>query len=453
MTVPWLSKPSLRLDPAVALVMSTRLALLLAAPVTLWLVATRRPVGEQGLYFIFWNIQALTQLMELGVGTLIVQFASHESPFLTWDSLGELHGDQASRLRVCQVLRDGRRWFGRVAVALTLFGGVGGAWLLRSNLAEAGVGAAAAGALTVLCTAAYLPLVPYLCVIEGCGGLIRVQRMRLFQTVISTIALWTVLLRWGALWGVAAFAIAWFATAWTWLVMRHGGLLANRSTATCAELEQHPRESPRVGAIQWKTGASWLAWWIAPQAVTPIILTTHGAAAAGQVGMSFAIATAPLTLGVAWLQARYPRYGALLASGMLEQLRRLARTATLQAALVSVSGVLGAAALVWFIGNLSPSLASRVLPAPWILVLGATNLAWLIVQSLGSYLRAWREEPLMQAAVAGAALATLGTFAAASRFSTEGAVTAYSVLVVGGVLPLAVLQFWRQHRRIGSLPS
>jgi len=154
MTVSSWPKPNLRLEPAVALVMLTRLALWLAAPVTLWLVATRRPVAEQGLYFIFWNIQALTQLMELGVGTLIVQFASHESPFLRWNSRGGLEGDQAASLRIREVLRDGRGWFGRVGLGLMLVGGVGGGWLLRSNLAEVGVGAAFAGLLTVFFTAA-----------------------------------------------------------------------------------------------------------------------------------------------------------------------------------------------------------------------------------------------------------------------------------------------------------
>ncbi len=82
MTMSWRGRAAAHFDLAVAFVLLTRLSLLLAAPVTLWLVATRRPPAEQGVFFILWNLQALTQLMELGVGTLMVQVASHESAFL-----------------------------------------------------------------------------------------------------------------------------------------------------------------------------------------------------------------------------------------------------------------------------------------------------------------------------------------------------------------------------------
>jgi hypothetical protein len=199
--------------------------------------------------------------------------------------------------------------------------------------------------------------------------------------------------------------------------------------------------------VQWRTGATWLAWWVAPQSVTPIILSTQGAVAAGQVGMSFAIATAPLTLAIAWLQARYPQYAALLASGDTQQLGWLARRATIQAACVCTLGAFAAALVVWFIGHVRPVLGSRALPAYWILVLGATNLAWLLVQSLSSYLRAWRQEALMETAVVGAVLIIAGTFVVALQFRTKHVMAAYALLVVVGVVPLVLVQFRRQLRR------
>ena len=447
MTAWWRRNEGTRIDRAVVLVLLTRLSLLLAAPVTLWLVAAKRPVAEQGLFFILWNIQALTQLMELGIQTLIVQFASHESHSLTWNARGGLDGDAGAKARVHQAIREGRRWYGRVAIALGILAASGGIWIIAVRANEVGRAALVPWLVTVAFTAAYLPIVPVLCAIEGCGGLLRVQRMRLVQTVLSIFALWTMLLWLGALWGVAAFAVTWFLTAWGWLLRSHSQLLSDALEARLTDLAGADA-SASLAAVQWRTGATWLAWWIAPQCVTPIVLTTHGALPGGQVGMSFAIATAPLTLGIVWLQARYPRYAALLAKGEGEQLRRLARRATIQAAAVCTSGVLAVALAVWVIGRLSPSLASRALPARWIVVLGLTNLAWLLVQSLSSYLRAWRQEPLMETAIVGAIVVMAGTSAVALHVPTESIIAAYALLIAGAVVPLAVLQFRRRHEHL-----
>ena len=81
MASPARERPWLRLpwpDRTLALVLGTRLIPLLAAPVTLYLVATRRSAVEQGFYFVLVNVQALASLVELGVGTIVVQFISHE---------------------------------------------------------------------------------------------------------------------------------------------------------------------------------------------------------------------------------------------------------------------------------------------------------------------------------------------------------------------------------------
>ncbi|HKH92340.1 MAG TPA: hypothetical protein VKA54_11085 [Gemmatimonadaceae bacterium] len=437
-------------DRSVALVLTTRLVALIGAPVTLWLVATRRPLDEQGFYFIFWNVQALTQLMELGVGGMLVQFASHESPLISWDVRGRLVGDAAAQQRIHALLRESRRWYLRVAAVLLVVGGMAGAWLLQVRGGSIQPAPLMPWLVTIGCTAAYLPLIPLLCTIEGCGRLLSVQRMRLAQVTLSLMVFWLVLPRWGALWGVAAFAILWLSVAGVWLARVYPGLLSMARRALDVPTDVHVG----LGRAQWRTGASWLAWWAAPQALTPIMLVTHGPAAAGVVGMSLAIATAPLTLASSWLSARYPRYGALLASGARAELRHLARSATLQAAVVLVVGVAGATAVISLLGVVAPSLASRAMSPLGIALLGAGNLGWLLIQALGSYLRAWREEPLMEMALAGAIGVTSGTLLVATRASTIGTIVTYVLLVLCLALPLAVLGFRRHHQGIlGATPS
>jgi hypothetical protein len=435
-----------RIDRAVGIVLLTRLVPLIAAPITLLLVATKRSIAEQGLYFIYWNVQALSQLMEVGIGSLIVQFASHESTFLSWSERGALTGDVAAKQRLYGVVREGLQWYGKIALVMLAVGASAGTWLLQSQGADISPPPLIPWLVTIATTAAYLPLVPLLCAIEGCGGLLRVQAMRLVQVTLAVAALWCVLPVWGALWGVATFSIVWLSVAVVWLARAHSGFVA--------EL-RHLRldgDSMKLGPGQWRVGMTWLALWIAPQALTPVVLAVHGPSAAGQVGMSLAIATAPLTLASAWLTGRYPRYGAILARGAEVELNLLAARATLQAVGVFALGSLGAVAAMWLLGRTIPTLAARALSPAVIGMLGLSNLAWLLFQSVGGYLRAWREEPSTEAAAGGAAIVVLASGAAAFHFSTAGTVATYSLVVVLVMLPLAALILVR-HRRYRSVET
>jgi hypothetical protein len=420
-------------------VLLTRLLSLVAAPITLLLVATKRPMEEQGLYFLFWNAQALSQLMELSIGALMVQFASHESASIRWNARGGVAGDSAAVQRITSVLEEGLRWYRRVAVLTLTLGGIAGGWLILVRRSEVSPEPLLPWLATIVLTAAYLPVIPLLCTIEGCEGLIRLQRMRLVQLILSIAGLWSVLTHWGALWAVAVYSLLWLAVPVLWLMRTHAGLLdVLRSGADNSR-------SSHFATGQWRAGATWLASWLASQSLTPIVLATQGAAAAGQVGMGLAIASAPLTLAGSWLSARYPYYGALLARGATQELRRLARHATLQASCVFVLGILGAVTAICVLGYTHPSLAARAVSPLGISLLGLGNLAWLLMYALGGYLRAWREEPLTEVSVIGAIIVIAGTFVAGLHLGQTVVIAIYSALVALVALPLAAFGFRRHH--------
>ena len=433
------------LRSTVLLVLLTRFVQLAAAPVTLWMVATRRPLAEQGLYFVFWNIQGLTQLMELGVGNLVVNHASHESPHITLGMRGAVTGDPSARSRLLVMLRDAQRWYARFAWWFVAIVGVGGALLLWSaSSAVDAMSVLVPWAVATVFVAAYMSLVPRLCAIEGGGGLVEVQRMRLAQVLIACAAHWVVLWWWGALWAVATFSVLWFGVAWTWLRARYAALgpAAARSAAGDGEL----------ASVQRRTAATWLAIWVAPQVLTPIVLMTHGADAAGRVGMTLAIAMAPSVLAGAWLQARYPRYAALLARGAFAELRELAIRSSLQAALVATAGIAAAAVVVSWLPVAVPSLEGRALAPSAVVLLGLTSLAWLMMQSLTSYFRAWRREPLTEVIVVGAVLVTLLSAAAAARLDIRDTVAAHAMIIPGVLVALLAAWYSQARRRAADVP-
>ena len=92
-------------DAGVRATAAARLIALGGAPVTLYLAATRLPPAAQGYYFVAVNVVALAQLFELGLGTIVVQFASHEWPRLRWGPGGGLGGDPTAQDAVRALVR------------------------------------------------------------------------------------------------------------------------------------------------------------------------------------------------------------------------------------------------------------------------------------------------------------------------------------------------------------
>ena len=424
-------------DRTLALVLGTRLVPLLAAPVTLYLVATRRSPVEQGFYFVLVNVQALASLVELGVGTIVVQFISHESPSLHWRADGALDGDSASVARALAVVRQGWQWYGRLAALLTLAIPLG-AVAFAGAAARGGVSLVGAWTTVVLATALYFPLVPLLCTLEGAHGVARVQAVRLAQVALAIGALWIGLSEGDALRAVAMYAIVWLIVPIVWLLYGHRAFIAQALRA--------PLGATTLASVQWRTGGTWLVLWASPQLLVQVVLATTGAADAGRVGMSLAIATAPVTMAGAWLQSRYPRFAATLATSGRPALDALVRQSAGWALGVCA---LGGVVVMVFTATLhaqTPHLAERLLPTWAVTALAATGLGWLSIHAFTGYLRADREEPLLAATSVGVAITIVASALAASR-GPDAATLAYALAVLAGALPLVAWRFIVERSR------
>jgi hypothetical protein len=440
-------------EPAVRATAASRVLALVGAPVTLFLAATRLPAREQGYFIVAVNIVALAQLFELGLGTIVVQFAGHEWPRLRWGRGGGLEGDPTARELVAALLLAAIRWYGVAALVVLALAGLGGAALFGPggtlpwlDFAVLWCGAAALAAL-------YLPLIPFVCVAEGCGDIVSVQWMRTLQIGALLAALWTGIVFFNALMAAWLAAAAQVVVAFTWLARRHRGLLRSPRSLPAQLMAAPAGIAARYRTEQRRSAVLWLALHLAPQLLAPITLWLRGGDEAGRVGMTVAIALAPATIAVAWLHGRYPRFGALVAEERVAEFDAIARRAATQAVavfLACAAALTGAVALLPFV---LPALSLRLLPLGGLLLLFLGSLASVLQQAMAAYLRAFRDEGLAGWIAAGSATTVLASVVGAALGGTPTLVLGYASAAIVIALPTIALRFlrFRQDRVAPSL--
>jgi hypothetical protein len=448
-----LSRPSLpgRLralaaDAGVRATASTRAIALVGAPISIYFAATRLPPQAQGLYFVAINVIALAQLFEIGLGTIVVQFASHEWPRLRWTDDGGLDGDPYARHAVSVLVRAALSWYGAAAVALLVVAGGGGVLLYGKAYAGTPGGFVLPWFGFVALTGLYFLLVPLVAVAEGCGDLISVQRMRSWQAVGLLVALWSGILTARPLAAAWLGAGAQLAVAAIWLFTRHAGLVRGMRGQTGGDPERARLHTQRFREEQRRGALLWLSLWLAPQLLTPIVLRLQGGDEAGRLGVTLAIALAPLSLAMAWLHGRYPRFGALVSEGRTAEFDALAGRATAEAIAVFLTGAAVLVGVVVMLPSVLPSVAARVLPVPALLGLFGGALASLLLQAMAGWLRAFRDERIAGPIVGGSAATIVLCAVAATVGSVRTVTFAFALAGLGIAVPLAAAHYLRVRR-------
>lgn len=432
-------------DAGVRATAAARLIAMGGAPVTLYLAATRLPPGAQGYYFVAVNVVALAQLFELGLGTIVVQFASHEWPRLRWGPGGGLGGDPTAQDAVRALLLAALRWFGLAAVALFAIAGVGGALLFGRGF-ENVLGFAVLWLGIVALTGLYLLLVPFVCVAEGCGDVAAVQKMRGAQALVILLALWTGLAQHSPLFAAWLAAAGQFTVAAWWIATRHPQLLKAPKHLPAHLLDRVAGLPARYGAEQKRSAQLWIALWLAPQLLAPMLLRLRDGNEAGKLGVTLAVAIAPLTIGLAWLHGRYPAFGALVAEGRREEFDALVRRAFGEATAVFMACAVMLTGLVMLLPYVLPAFAFRFLPLTSLALLFAGSFAALALQAMAGWLRAFRDEAIAVPIVGGTVVVVLASGAGAMLGGARTMCLAYAVASLGVAVPMGLAHFLRVRR-------
>ena len=431
----------MRLDPAVIYTMLYRALAIVTGPITVLVIAVSFTPEQQGYYFTLTAILTMQTLLELGLGTALQQFASHEWAHLALGGDGSVTGDSQALERLSSLAKFALRWY--ACAGLVAAGGLALGGLYFVGCSSAPVTFVWRGPWLVLAavTGASLFLVPGWSILEGCNQVTEVYRYRAIQGTLVRVLLWAALLGGAGLWALVLERSAtvllsvWFFARRYRVFFR--ALLSRRSRA--------PRLWRReIWPLQWRFAVVWLSGYL-PSLFTPAIFAFQGAVAAGRLGMTLTLTSSLIALADPVISARMPRWAVLIARGRFDELdsqfRQSLRTCL---ALLAAGSLIFMGILVWLSAAGRP-LADRFL-AP-----GITGVFFAAIffqqarQALGAYLRAHKREPYLALSIVNAVLTAGVVFVLGTAYGVTGIATGF--LLVAGIVLLPAIVIFRRRRR------
>ena len=197
--------------------------------------------------------------------------------------------------------------------------------------------------------------------------------------------------------------------------------------------------------MQWRLGVSGLVNYFAFSLFNPVMFYYQGPVVAGQMGMTLALAMAVQSMAVAWIYAKAPKFGILVARKDYRTLDRLWLKTSLVSMSVASAGLTAAWVLLWGLDALHISLGGRLLPlVPAGLFFLAVALLQ-ITQCEAAYLRAHKREPLVAVGIVSSLAIGLLVWQMGSRFGPTGAGASY-LAVIGLCMVPWVTTIWFRSR-------
>jgi O-antigen/teichoic acid export membrane protein len=423
----------------------------LVGVVTIFFVGHYLTPAAQGYYYTFTSLIALQVFVELGLTYAIVQFAAHEMVQLEWQPDGTVHGLAAAKQRLRSLVTFSMTWFAMAALVMLLV-------LVPLGVVIAGFDRAthefsgevmAVWSLLVVLSSVSLPIAAAMSVIEGCGQVARIALLRLFQSILASIAAWGALAAGGGLLALVAQAGAALVVGAGWLVVSYRAffldILRFRSDLPGLKWAQE------IWPFHWRIAVSWASGYLIFQLFSPLLFATQGPVAAGQMGLSLQIIGALNGVALAWISTKVPVYGRMVARQEGKALDQLFIRGLTQSSLVLIACLAAALGGVWLLQEIGSPLASRVLPLPLMGWMALIALANHVVFSQAAVLRAHKQEPFMVLSIANGVATALLAVVLIPKYGLDGAVASYGLTAViiglagGTVIFLRKRTLWWLH--------
>lgn len=431
----------MEVDRAVFFSLLTRSWNLIAGPVTILLIAKHFSPELQGYYYTFASLLYFQFLMELGLGSVIVRFASHEWAGLALDEKGRIIGDYNKLSRLQSLAQFASKWYGVVSFLLTIALLVGG-YLFFSRTPTPNIKWMLPWFSLSILTGAIFFLTPALALIEGCNQVAKLYKYRFLQGLCSSFSVWLAIFLGAELWIAAIAALATLICTMIFLMFGYG--LFMRILLFTPPSGDKIGWSTEILPLQWRATIIFAVGPLSSALFVPVLFHYHGSVIAGQMGMTLSLLGALSAIASSWIYPKVPLFGMLIAQRRYVQLDQLFWRITKIVAFVTLSGAVAIFIILYVLNSMNHPLSKRFLPLlPSVLFLLSQAFVTMSLP-MSSYLRAHKKEPLLVLVVSYGVLLGVSTLIIGKYYSAIGIGVGYLLGNMVFVPLIAVI--WRRFR-------
>jgi O-antigen/teichoic acid export membrane protein len=306
-------------DRSVFYSISTKLWTIISGPLSIFLVVSFFTKVQQGYYYTFASILALQIFVEMGIGSVIQQFSSHEWAHLQFDKDGNIIGNKESLSRLVSIAKISFKWFFFGGVIAIIGLSIGGYVFFYTSVKSTDGWMFPWIMLSIL-TGLNFMLTPIWSLLEGCNQVRKLYGFRFFQGILINIMVWISIILGANLWATVVASLIGLICSIIFIRARYKSFFITLFFTS--------PDGPKICwksdmfKMQWKVAISWISGYFSFFLFTPILFRYQGAEAAGQFGMTWAIISIIGGVGNAWLTPKVPQFAIFVSQKNYEALDR-----------------------------------------------------------------------------------------------------------------------------------
>lgn len=395
---------------------------LIGGPLSIFFIIKYLTITEQGFWYTFQSLGALTTLAELGFTTIITQFISHEYAHLK-EKNGLLVGDNEKVDKAISLIHFSFKFYIIIIfIAFILLTIIGTIILMHSTTNTTLLLAWVLYSFT----GAFLLLVSLFgAVLKGFNKVELVQKIVFITSFASIITSWIALSFGLGLWALVTGSIINIILS-IWLFFSSSSVLWNQIIHFKVICNYNWLKETLP--LQWRYAISWTSGYLILQFMVPVTMYYAGAVLAGKLGLSLVMARSIQSMASSWGMTKLPQFNMLVAKKDRQKLDNLLNVVQKQSLLVFILGAIAILLILTFIFPLI-GWEQRVLPVYEIAIILLAETALLIIYNWAFYLRSHKREPYMVISVINGIATGIGVWASMYFFtSTLLALSIYCIV-------------------------
>jgi O-antigen/teichoic acid export membrane protein len=363
---------------------------LVSGPITMLLIPLFLSPEQQGYWYLFGSISALSIFADLGFSNIILQFSAHEFAYLRFSDNGLLTGNEVNLKKLGSFFKFVIKWISAIcAVVFPIIYTIGVGFFIRDNVLGIYLIPWTIYAIGSLINFFNNSILSF---IEGLNKIESVQRIRIFVSIVNTVTTVMVLILGGNIYALALGMLLSASSIFISLFSKFKGILAQLVNVSRGFVYNWKKE---ILPLFSKYVISFSGGYFMFQIYTPLMHYFHGPIYSGKVGITLALVVAIFNLSNIWMYTITPKMNMLISLKSWNDLDKLFLKRLSFSLGTYCLLCIGLAVFLIFFRNIwvLPSIVSRFLPLELIVILLFCYFMEVFVNAWALYLRGHKKEP------------------------------------------------------------